>query len=130
MTSGTASTEGLTLIIEYEGKTHDVDLDDIDIDQALKIEKHIGGPMLEWEQGMATGRAECVRVLGWLILHGGNLEVPIASVNFKYPKLMKAFMAATEAEEKAEAAKAADGPGPTAAASNGRRSARVSSPSE
>ena len=116
------------MIIEYEGKAYDADLDDIDIQQALKIEKHIDGPMLEWEQGMATGRAICVQVLGWLILHGGNLEVPIASVNFKYPKLMKAFNAATEAEAAAEAAKAAEA-GPTAAASNGRRSARVSSPS-
>jgi hypothetical protein len=116
------------LIITYEGRDYDVDIDDIDIDQALKIEKHIDGPMLDWEQGMATGRAECVRVLGWLVLHGGDLKVPIASVNFKYPKLMKAFFAASEAEAAAEEAKE-DGTRPTAAASNGRKSARVSSPS-
>jgi hypothetical protein len=70
-------------------------------------------------------------VLAWLILHGGDLDTPIASVNFKYPKLMKAFTAAGEAEAAAEAAAAAKAaePGPTAADSNGRRSAPVSSPS-
>jgi hypothetical protein len=115
------------LKIEYEGNSYDVDLDDFDVNQALKIEKHIDGPMLEWEQGMATGRAICVQVLAWLILHGGDLDTPIASVNFKYPKLMKAFNAAVEAEIAAEAAKAAAEPGPTAAASNGRRSSRASS---
>lgn len=113
------------MIIEYEGNAYDVDPDDIDVHQALKIEKHIDGPMLDWETGLAVGRAICVQVLAWLILHGGDLEVPIASVNFKYPKLMKAFIAAAEAEEKKKAEKE---PGPTAAASNGRRqAARASS---
>lgn len=130
------------MIVEYEGRAYDYDEDALDIDQAVKIEKHIGGPMLEWEQGMQTGRAECVRVLGWLIMHGGDPAVPIASVNFKYGKLMKAFSAAAEKQAAAQAeaetgAGAANGaaPDPTAAASapaaasNGRKSARASSPS-
>ena len=120
------------MIITYEGKAYDFDLDDLDIDQAIKIEKHIDGPMLEWEQGMATGRALCVQVLGWLILHGGDLDVPIASVKFKYSKLMTAFMEASTAEAAKEGAKEGT-PDPTgnghAAASTGRKSARVSSPS-
>jgi hypothetical protein len=114
------------LIIEYEGKAYDVDPDDIDVNQALKIEKHVDGPMLEWENGLLTGRVICVQVLAWLILHGGDLEVPIASVNFKYPKLMKAFTAAGEAEAEAEKAKA-EAEGPTAGALNGQTSGPVSS---
>jgi hypothetical protein len=114
------------VIIEYEGKSYEVDIDDFDVNQALKIEKHLDGPMLEWEQGLATGRAICVQVLAWLILHGGDLDVPIASVNFKYPKLMKAFNTAAAAEMAAEAAKA-EAERPTVAASNGRKPARASS---
>jgi hypothetical protein len=130
------------LIIEYEGEKYDYDEDDMDIDQAVKIEKHIGGPMLDWEQGMGTGRAECVRVLGWLILHRGSLDVPIASVQFKYGKLMKAFSAAAEKQAAEQAAAEAEAitrdaapADPTAAASGhaaastGRKSARASSPS-
>ncbi len=121
------------MIIEYEGSSYEFDLDDLDIEQALKVEKHVGGPMLEFEQGMVTGSAKCVQVLGWLILHGGDLDTPIASVNFKYGKLMKAFTAAGAKEAAEQAAKTAARPDPTgnghAAASTARRSARVSSPS-
>ena len=114
------------MVIDYEGTKYEFDLDDIDINQALKIEKHISGPMLEFEQGMFKGRVVCVQVLGWLVLHGGNLDVPIGSVNFKYPRLMKAFADAVEAQQKAQ--EAADGPDPTGAAdSNGRTSGPVSS---
>jgi hypothetical protein len=114
------------MVIEYEGVKYQFDLEDIDILQALKIEQHIGGPMLEFEQGMFKGRAVCVQVLGWLVLHRGDTDVPIASVNFKYPRLMTAFATAVEAQQAAEAA----GPDPTAAAaSNGRKRAPVSSPS-
>jgi len=120
------------LIIEYEGREYSYDMDGLDIFQAIKIEKHIDGPMLEFEQGMLTGRAVCVQALGWLILHDGDLDVPIASVKFRYRKLMGAFSAAAEKETAEEAAKEA-GPDPTgnghAAASTARKSARASSPS-
>jgi hypothetical protein len=118
------------LIIDYEGRSYEFDSDDLTVKQALKIEKHIGGPMLDWEKGMATGRADCYQALGWLIFHGGD-QTPIAEVDFKFGKLAKAFEAAAakeaEAEKAAEAAKA--GPDPTVAgASNGRTPALVSSP--
>jgi hypothetical protein len=117
------------LIIEYEGSTYDFDLDDLTVKQALKIEKHIGGPMIEFEKGMATGSAVCYQVLGWLIFHGGD-STPIADVDFKFGKLAKAFEVAAAADAAAEAAKAeAEGPGPTGAALNGRKSDPVSSPS-
>ena len=123
------------MIIEYEGGSYDFDLDDLTVKQALKIEKHIDGPMIEFEKGMLTGSAACYQALGWLILHGGD-QTPIANVDFKYKKLMSAFEAA--AEKEAEAAKARPEaaqaePDPTgnghAAASTARRSARVPSPS-
>jgi hypothetical protein len=115
------------LIITYEGQSYDFDLEDLTVKQAIKIEKHIGGPMIEFEKGMLTGRAECYQVLGWLILHGGD-ATPIADVDFKYGKLAKAFEAAAAAEaEAAKAAAEAAEPGPTVAVSNGRTSAPVSS---
>lgn len=115
------------MIIEYEGQQYPYDPDDLDVEQALKIEKHIDGPMLEYERGLAVGRAKCLQALGWLILHRGDLDFPIAGVNFKFKKLSDAFF---EASEKEAAALAEAEPGPTVAvASNGRKSARASSPS-
>ena len=120
------------MIITYEGQSYEFDMDDLTVKQALKIEKHLGGPMIEFEKGMLTGSAACYQVLGWLILHGGD-QTPIADVDFKYGKLSKAFGEAAAAEAEAEKAKAAVEADPTSgslvAASNGRTSAPVSSPS-
>ena len=121
------------MLITYEGQSYEFDLDDLTVKQALKIEKHLGGPMIEFEKGMLTGSAACYQVLGWLILHGGD-ATPIADVDFKYGKLSKAFGEAAAAEAEAEKAKAAaeadpTSSGHTAGASNGRTSAPVSSPS-
>ena len=95
--------------IEYEGRVYDYDLDDLDVEQSLKIEKHIGGTMLDWEQGLAKASVACFQALGWMILHGGDLSVPISSVNFKVMKLATAWAEA----QAAEAAAAEDEPDPT-----------------
>ena len=118
------------MIIDYEGRAYEFDLDDLTVKQALKIEKHIGGPMIEFEKGMATGSAACYQVLGWLIFHGGD-ATPIGEVDFKFGKLAKAFEAAAAAEAQAAEAAPLDptANGARAAASPGRTSGPVSSPS-
>jgi hypothetical protein len=118
------------VIITYEGRTYDFDLEDLTVRQAIRIEKHIGGTLEQFEKGIGTGNLACYQALGWLILHGGDEGTPIGDVDFKIARLSKAFEAAVLAE--AEAAKAAEaGPDPTgpAADSNGRTSVPVSSPS-
>ena len=111
--------------IEYEGQSYDFDLDDMTVKQALKIEKFIGGPIIDFEKGMAEGTLPALQCIGWLVLHGGD-ATPIADVDFKVGKFSRAFQAAAKAE--AEAAKVPE-PDPTAvaAASNGRTSVPVSS---
>ena len=116
------------MIIEYEGQSYEFDLDDLTVKQALKIEKHIGGPLIEFEKGMLTGDTTCVQVLGWLVLLGGG-STPIADADFKYGKFMKAFTAAAEKEAAAEKAKE-EAERPTAGALNGQTSGPVSSLSE
>jgi hypothetical protein len=115
------------LIITYEGKAYDFDLADMTIKQAMKVEKHIGGPMDKFEKGIASGDLACFQALGWLILHGGD-DTPVADVDFKISRLSQAFAEAVQAEAEEEAAKA-DGQVPIGAASNGRKSSPVSSPS-
>ena len=115
------------MIIEYEGSSYEFDLADMTVKQALKIEKHLGAPLVEFEKGMLTGQLAACQAFGWLILHGGDLDVPIDGVDFKLAKLMNAFEDAARRE--AGAAQEAE-PDPTAAAvSNGQTSAPVSSPS-
>ena len=108
------------MIIDYEGRQYPFDMDDMDIRQALKIEKHIGGTIGDFTNGlMETIRADCYQALGWLIFTGGD-STPIADVNFKFGKLSKAFGEAADREAAAEAAaKAAAGELPDPTGSNG-----------
>lgn len=120
------------MIIDYEGTAYEFDLDELTVKQALKIEKHMGGPLADFEKGIGEGNLTAYQALGWLILCGGD-QTPIADVDFKIAKLSQAFEAAALAEAaKAEAAAGAAAD-PTsaapAAASNGRKSAPASSPS-
>jgi hypothetical protein len=89
----------------------------------------MGGPLDTFEKGIGSGSLVAYQALGWLILHGGD-DTPIADVDFKIAKLSKAFEAAAKAEAEAEKAASPDPTGSGhAAASNGQKSARVSSPS-
>jgi hypothetical protein len=97
------------LKITYEGQVYDLDMDEIDVKQASKIEQHVGGTLTEWEEGMGKASVRCLQALGWLIFTGGDLSADIADTNFKVMKLGKAVAAAQQAE--------ADEPRPTAAGS-------------
>jgi hypothetical protein len=110
--------------ITYEGTVYDLDMDDIDVKQAQKIEKHIGGTMGEWEEGMARASADCLQALGWLVFTGGD-STPIAEVNFKLMRLGKALSEAQAAEAEAEAGPTAAGSPPGDGSTSGR-SARSS----
>jgi len=95
----------LILKFELDGKSWDYDEDSLMVDQGIAIEKHIGGTLMDYDQGLATGRSDCYQALGWLIFHGGSPDVAIDGVNFPLLKLSRVFMRARMDEiEKAEAA--------------------------
>jgi hypothetical protein len=91
------------VIITFEGRQYPFDLDELTVKQALKIEKHIGGTLLDWEDGLSKASAPCLQALGWLIFTGGDSS-PIADVEFKIMKLAGAFADAAKAEAEAAAA--------------------------
>ena len=120
------------MIITFEGRDYPFDLDDLTVKQAVKIEKHIGGTLLDWEEGLNRASAPCLQALGWLIFTGGDSS-PIADVEFKIMKLAGAFAdaAAAEAAEKAAEADPTSGQSspPAATPLNGATSTGpVSSP--
>jgi hypothetical protein len=95
----------LILKFELDGKSWDYDEDSLMVDQGLAIEKHIGGTLMDYDQGLTTGRSDCYQALGWLIFHGGSPDTAIDSVNFPLLKLSRVYMRARMDEiGKAEAA--------------------------
>lgn len=122
------------MIISYDGQDYPFDMDDVDIRQALAIEKFMGCSFDEWGKKLQAGDLQSRQALGWLILHPGSegslsaLVQEIGETSFKMVRLGKALEAAYEAESAATAA--ADGQaGPTGAAadSNGQTPAAAES---
>ena len=119
------------MIINYDGQQYPFDMDDITVQQALKIEKYMDCSFAEWGKRLQPGEdpekprgldLKAVQVLGWLILHpdGG---VAIEDTDFKLARLDEALAAAFKAEE-APGAEAE--PVPTDAVSNGHLTAASS----
>jgi hypothetical protein len=112
------------LIIEYDGQAYPFDLDDVTVKQALKIEQYMKCSFAEWGKLLQAGEDMRARQsLGWVILHQGDLAVPIEDTDFKLVALGTALDAAFAAAAPPEAE-----PVPTgAAASNGHVPAAASS---
>jgi hypothetical protein len=122
------------LIIKYDGQEYPFDMDDITVQQALAIEKYMGGSFAEWGKKLQEGGDLRARqVLGWLILHpehdGQDLSVLVKAIgdtNFKMVRLGDAIDEAFTAEAAKQEQDA--GPVPTVAASTGQTPAAASSP--
>ena len=88
------------MIVEYEGQRYPFDFADITVKQAVKIEKFTGRPFSEWAKALSGGgNLVALQAVGWLILHGGDLAVPIEDCDFKIARLGEAIEAAGAAEE-------------------------------
>lgn len=115
------------MIITYDGTGYPFDLDDVTVKQAIKIEKFMGCSFAEWGKRLQAGEDMAARqALGWVILAGGDLAVPIEDTDFKLVALGNALDEAFAAEAAKEAAA---NPVPTVAAvaSNGHAPAAESS---
>lgn len=116
------------MIIDYDGQQYPFDMDDVDIQQGLAIEKFMGCSFDEWGKKLMAGNDLAARqALGWLILHPAA-DVPIEATNFKMVKLGQALNAAYEAEGATSGAGEAEtGPIAAAAESNGHALAAAAS---
>lgn len=128
--------------LEHDGKSWSYDDETLDVLQAIVIEEHIKGTLVDFDKGLGEHRAVCYQALGWLVFHDGNPKVPIGEVNFPVAKLSTAWLQARlavieemkaalseaeiearEAEAKALAARPAD---PTGGPGTGPRSGSTS----
>ena len=113
------------MIIKYDGHDYPFDFDDVTVKQGVKIEKFLGCSFEEWGKRLQAGDLQARQALGWVILHGGDLTVPIEDTDFKMVALGKAMADAFAAEAPAE-----EEPVPTGAVLNGHApAAELSLPS-
>jgi hypothetical protein len=92
------------VIIDFEGRRYEFDLDDVGVRQAEKIEAHVGGPLMDFQMGLATASVKSLQALYWFITTSGNVDVPIATMDFhviKFSRVASDAMAAAEAATEA-----------------------------
>src|ERR1700761_6129146 len=89
--------------VEYEGKTYDLDLEDMDTDEAAVIERSGVPNLQELENGVARGDLTALRAVFWLMLHQAGETVRIDRVKYRPVKFLRALAKASEDEAKAKA---------------------------
>jgi hypothetical protein len=92
--------------IDYDGQVYDWDDEALTVAQGLAIEKHTGGTLLDWDQGLLSARTDCYQALYWVVLRGGDPGVKIAALEFPVLKFARAYITARNAEIEALAAEA------------------------
>ena len=88
--------------VEFEGKTWTLDVDEIDVRQAIVIKVKTGFNLLEWQAALERGDVDAAKALYWLMLAQNGVSADIDLVNFKILKFIAAVGAAAEAEGKSE----------------------------
>ena len=112
------------MIIKYDGQEYPFDFDEVSVKQGIKIEAFMGCSFDEWGRKLQAGDLKARQALGWVILHGGDLSVPVEDTDFKMVALGQALADAFGDETPAD-----DEPVPTGAvASNGLGPEPESSP--
>ncbi len=88
--------------VKYEGQEFDLDLEDMDTDQARAMER-FGVPNLKaLEDGVAEGNLDALTVVYWLMLQQNGDGTRIDRVKFKPIKFLRALAKAQEDDAKDE----------------------------
>jgi hypothetical protein len=93
------------MLIKYEQKIYDFNMDEISVRQLKTIFTHLDGLTLgALEQGIPQGDPNALVALYWLMLENNDEHVPIDQVDFKVIKFFKAFREAADEEQAKEEA--------------------------
>jgi hypothetical protein len=113
------------LIITFEGRDWEIDLQRVRVRQAMVIQLYTGMAIGEWEDSiMPEVEGETVKnppqswmqvltALYWLMRAQNGVTEPIDDVDFEYPKFFEAFVTAMAREIRQRKAAEAAAPDPT-----------------
>lgn len=89
------------MLVHYEDKDYEFDIDDLDVVQATMLKRKYGITLLSLQKGLLEGDADALRAVYWLMLAQNGQRVNIDSVQFKIVKFANAIQDAVEAENAA-----------------------------
>lgn len=88
------------MIVEFEDKSWNLDVDEIDVRQAMVIKVKTGYNLLEWQAALEKADVDAAKALYWLMLAQNGVSADIDLVNFKIVKFMTAVGEANQAAGK------------------------------
>jgi hypothetical protein len=89
------------MIVHFEDKDYQFDLDDIDVSQARYLKRKTGMTLMDLEDGLERADPDCLVALYWLMLAQNGKAIDMDKVNFKLVKFGIALRKAAEAEREA-----------------------------
>jgi hypothetical protein len=97
-----ASAKGEHVKIEFEGRTREVDVDELSLTQAVVITGRMAGSLKEWEKSLedpdSPGWLDAMRCLYWLMVQQDGEQAAIGDVDFPVLKYAQAVADAIERE--------------------------------
>jgi hypothetical protein len=88
------------MVINFDGKQYSLDVDEIDVAQAMVIKVKTGFNLLQWQAALEEGDVLAVKALYWLMLAQNGIASDIDLVNFKLVRFIEAVGEASKADKK------------------------------
>ena len=84
--------------VEFEDREWTLDIDEIDVAQAMVIKVKTGFNLLQWQAALEQGDVSAAKALYWLMLAQNGVNKDLDMVNFKVLKFIAAVGKASEGE--------------------------------
>ena len=103
------------MVVDFEGMTYELDVEEIDVAQAMLIKVKTGYNLRQWEDALGEADVEALKALYWLMMEQNGKRTNFDTINFKIVKFVNAVREATKkahaeaAEENPTEAKPTDG---------------------
>lgn len=88
--------------IEFEGKSYKLDMDNIDVVEAMLIKTKTGHNLLPFQAALEECDPTALRALYWLMMKQKGVTMDYERVNFKIVQYVKAVQEATDDAETEE----------------------------
>ena len=86
------------MVVDFEDKQYNLDIEDIDVRQAMVIKVKTGFNLLQWQAALEQADVDAIKALYWLMLAQNGVAADIDIVNFKIIKFANAVKAAQKPE--------------------------------
>lgn len=89
------------MIVKFENRDWALDIEEIDVAQAMVIKVKTGFNLLQWQAALEQGDVMAAKALYWLMLAQNGVGGDIDLLNFKVLKFIAAVGEAAKADTKA-----------------------------